>query len=249
MALAKARGAAKRPDPGIADARLAELLRDYHTSAPARLADAHTRQRNLVVVDTLCVQLEQVCVWALVGEGLRRRFVACAHGSRRFPGEPVERERAQDMALRGLVCDTRLRARMGGLAPTPLPVLAATADLLLNPATVPPFYVRSMQMRPLKELPPDVAPQDFPRPPRGTERAERAAQAHALSLTDARVGKWWTHLRSLNTQVGGAGAAAAVWRVGVCRRSGWQAVEFATGQRRVKERIEWERGSSALLWR
>ncbi|PNW82568.1 hypothetical protein CHLRE_06g284300v5 [Chlamydomonas reinhardtii] len=114
VALAKARGAAKRPDPGIADARLAELLRDYHTSAPARLADAHTRQRNLVVVDTLCVQLEQ--------------------------------------------------------------------------------------MRPLKELPPDVAPQDFPRPPRGTERAERAAQAHALSLTDARVGKWWTHLRSLNTQ-------------------------------------------------
>ncbi|KAG2447816.1 hypothetical protein HYH02_007273 [Chlamydomonas schloesseri] len=114
VALAKARGAAKRPDPALADARLAALLRDYHASAPARLADAHTRQRNLVVVDTLCAQLEQ--------------------------------------------------------------------------------------MRPLSELPADVAPQDFPRPPRGTERAERAAQAHALSLTDARVGKWWTHLRSLNTQ-------------------------------------------------
>ncbi len=44
----------------LQDARLAELLRDFHASAPDRLAAAHARQRNLVVVDTLCGQLEQV---------------------------------------------------------------------------------------------------------------------------------------------------------------------------------------------
>ncbi len=62
MALAKSRGAARRPDPRATDARLAELLRAYHVSAPTRQAAAHTRQHNLVVVDSLCAQLEQVRV-------------------------------------------------------------------------------------------------------------------------------------------------------------------------------------------
>ncbi|GFH24431.1 uncharacterized protein HaLaN_22227 [Haematococcus lacustris] len=45
----------------------------------------------------------------------------------------------------------------------------------------------------------DPQPEDFPRPPRGSERWERAMQAHALALADARAGPaWWSHLRALN---------------------------------------------------
>lgn len=59
----------------------------------------------------------------------------------------------------------------------------------------------AVQLRRLEELPPDVAPMDFPRPARGSQRAERAAQAHALNLAEAKVGnRWWAHLRALNTQ-------------------------------------------------
>ncbi|GLC39304.1 hypothetical protein PLESTB_001576100 [Pleodorina starrii] len=115
MALAKSRGSHRRPDPRVAEARLAALLHDHNVSAPERLAAVAGRQRNLVLMDTLCGQLEQ--------------------------------------------------------------------------------------LRPLADLPPDAAPQDFPRPARGSERAERAAQAHALSLAEAKIGnRWWTHLRALNTQ-------------------------------------------------
>ncbi|KXZ46393.1 hypothetical protein GPECTOR_44g69 [Gonium pectorale] len=114
VALAKARGSARRPDGRAIDARLAALLGEHRRTAPERLAAARTRQQNLVAVDGLCAQLEQV--------------------------------------------------------------------------------------RPLADLPPDAAPQDFPRPPRGSERAERAATAHALALAEARVGtRWWAHLRGLNT--------------------------------------------------
>ncbi|KAG2486333.1 hypothetical protein HYH03_015037 [Edaphochlamys debaryana] len=115
LALAKARGAARRPDAALVDERLGELLADYNASAQERLAAVATRQRNLVVVDTLCKQLEQV--------------------------------------------------------------------------------------RPLAELPTDAQPQDFPRPPRGSERFERAKQAHALALAEAKVGsRWWLHLKGLNTK-------------------------------------------------
>ncbi|GIL76623.1 hypothetical protein Vretifemale_6122 [Volvox reticuliferus] len=114
VALAKSRGS-RRPDPRVAEARLAQLLGMYNRTATERLAAVAERQRNLVAMDTLCAQLDQI--------------------------------------------------------------------------------------RPLADLPPDAAPQDFPRPARGSERAERAAQAHALSLAEAKIGnQWWTHLRALNTQ-------------------------------------------------
>ena len=57
---------------------------------------------------------------------------------------------------------------------------------------------------------------------------ERASQAHALMLAEARVGsKWWKHLKGLNTQVrhmlewgrwpDGDGTAARLWHVPVHR--------------------------------
>lgn len=115
VALAKVRSTARRPDPRPSDERLGELLRQYKGTAQERMSATHTRQRNLVVMDTLSAQLDQV--------------------------------------------------------------------------------------RPLKDLPDNVKPQDFPRPARGSERMERASQAHALMLAEARVGsKWWKHLKGLNTQ-------------------------------------------------
>lgn len=84
VALAKHRGAARRADPRPTEARLHELLRQYHATADERTAAAHTRQRNLVVMDTLCEQLGQVgrtgcgCGWV--------RACACAGGGRAAAG-------------------------------------------------------------------------------------------------------------------------------------------------------------------
>ncbi|GFR44941.1 hypothetical protein Agub_g6029, partial [Astrephomene gubernaculifera] len=117
VALARHRGPGSRPrtDPRVTDARLAALLSAHAASSAGRTTEILERQRNLVAVDCLCVQLEQV--------------------------------------------------------------------------------------RPLSELPPGAAPSDFPRPARGSERAERAAAAHALALAEARAGgRWWDHLKGLNTQ-------------------------------------------------
>ncbi|GIL55935.1 hypothetical protein Vafri_11395 [Volvox africanus] len=80
--------------------------------------------------------------------------------------------------------------------------LAAVAKRQRNLVAMDTLCAQLDQVRPLADLPPDAAPQDFPRPARGSERAERAAQAHALSLAEAKIGnQWWTHLRALNTQV------------------------------------------------
>ncbi len=77
--------------------------------------------------------------------------------------------------------------------------MSSYTQLLAFPAPpTPPFP----QIRPLSELPPDAAPQDFPRPPRGSQRAERAATAHALGLAEAKAGsRWWAHLKGLNNKV------------------------------------------------
>lgn len=51
----------------------------------------------------------------------------------------------------------------------------------------------------LAELPADAQPTDYPRPARGSDRAARAGQAHALMLAEVRAGtRWWNHLRTLN---------------------------------------------------
>ncbi|GIM04288.1 hypothetical protein Vretimale_8865 [Volvox reticuliferus] len=59
VALAKSRGS-RRPDPRVAEARLAQLLGMYNRTATERLAAVAERQRNLVAMDTLCAQLDQV---------------------------------------------------------------------------------------------------------------------------------------------------------------------------------------------
>ena len=60
VALAKVRSTARRPDPRPTDERLGDLLRQYKGTAQERMSATHTRQRNLVVMDTLSAQLDQV---------------------------------------------------------------------------------------------------------------------------------------------------------------------------------------------
>lgn len=61
------------------------------------------------------------------------------------------------------------------------------------------LYAQLSQMPRLLELPESAQPHDFPLPPAGSDREVAARQAHALALSEARVGsKWWAQLKALN---------------------------------------------------
>ncbi|EFJ43579.1 hypothetical protein VOLCADRAFT_96187 [Volvox carteri f. nagariensis] len=102
LALARTRGS-RRPDPRVADTRLSQLLREYHRSAPDRLAATAERHRSLVVLDTLCAQLDQAVQEALLAEDEERWEALDARWRRKWREvEQLENQRADAVeVLRG----------------------------------------------------------------------------------------------------------------------------------------------------
>jgi hypothetical protein len=71
------------------------------------------------------------------------------------------------------------------------------------------LHSQLQQLPQLSQLPDNVTGAHFSLPSDGSTRAQRAKQAHALALAEAKVGsKWWLPLKALNQQLRDAAAAA-----------------------------------------
>jgi hypothetical protein len=71
------------------------------------------------------------------------------------------------------------------------------------------LHSQLQQLPQLSQLPDNVTGAHFSLPAAGSARAQRAKQAHALALAEAKVGsKWWLPLKALNQQLRDAAAAA-----------------------------------------
>jgi hypothetical protein len=71
------------------------------------------------------------------------------------------------------------------------------------------LHSQLQQLPQLSQLPDNVTGAHFSLPAAGSARAQRAKQAHALALAEAKVGsKWWLRLKALNQQLRDAAVAA-----------------------------------------